>query len=428
MKRKPRQGSARTITNSWLRRAITKVGRSWRTMARCLLVSLITVAVGCSNLGEAKPSASLDARPMSVESEKIKAALAGLVEGARRGDCAVYLQHVAERPEHFYQQETHWCASIQDYPLRSFDLQVGALRPVEADRVVGKLTKTWQPAGRPMTQTVTYEAVFVRDEAGNYRYAGPNFVKAENGYLQIYAFPDQEQLAKDLLSAVTPMWQALASELDFATDRPVPIELYPDEQLLASTVGDFLSFVAGAYTAPGEGIKVVTTVLRAVAAGGEAERENKSIEDLRGVIAHELGHYLLHQVAGGAAVFKAGGYARSLPVWLDEGMAEALSAPYKVATDTLRRQELAQLVVRNELVPLSRLADPTAMASEDSWKVFAEGYGMVMYVGERFGLERRNAWVRAVASGRDVEAATTEELGVSFLQLEQDWRSALERN
>ncbi len=392
----------------------------------CLLVAalLMSAAGGCSLTDKPTLSVTPGSQLASVDSEKVQATLSGLVEAVRQGDCSAYLQHVAESPEHFYQEQAHWCASTRDHPLSSFDLQVSDVRPSGADRIVGQLTRTWQPVERPVTQTVTYEAAFVLDGAGGYRYAGPNLITTENDCLRIYSFPAQAQLAKDLLAEVTPVWQALAGEFGFTADRPVPIELYPDERLLASAVGDFIPLAVGGYTAPGEGIKVVTTVLQAAPAGGEAKRVDKSIEDLRGVVAHELGHYLLHQMAGGAAAYKAGGYAQQLPLWLDEGMAEALSAPYKAATDALRRQELAQLVAGGELVPLSRLSDPATMAPEDSWKVFAEGYGMVTYIAERFGREKRDAWVRAVASGRDVEAAA-EQMGAPLSQLEQDWRHSL---
>lgn len=404
---------------------------SVRIMA-CLLVAalLVSIAGGCSPTGNPKPSVTPGSQLASVDSKGVEAALTGLVEAVRQGDCSAYLQHVAESSEHFYQEQAHWCASTRDHPLSSFDLQVSDLHPSGADRVVGQLTKTWQPVERPVTQTVTYEAAFVLDGAGHYRYAGPNWVTTENDRLRLYSFPAQAQLAKDLLAEVTPVWQALAGEFGFTADGPVPVELYPDEQLLTSAVGDFIPLAVGGYTAPGEGIKVVTTVLQGAPVGGEAKRVDKSIEDLRGVVAHELGHYLLHQMAGGAAAYKAGGYAQQLPLWLDEGMAEALSAPYKAATDALRRQELAQLVADGEFAPLSRLSDPATMAPEDSWKVFAEGYGMVTYIAERLGQERRDAWVRAVASGRDVEtaAAAAEQLGVSLSQLQQDWRSSLEQS
>ncbi len=399
---------------------------SVRIMA-CLLVAalLMPVACGCSLTGKPQPSVTSGSQLAGVDSKKVEAALTGLMEAVRQGDCSAYLQHVAESPEHFHQEQAHWCASTRDHPLSLFDLQVSDLHSNGADRIVGQLTRIWQPVERPVTQTVTYEAAFVLDGAGNYRYAGPNWVTAENDRLRIYSFPAQEQLAKDLLATVTPIWQALAGEFDYAANGPVPIELYPDEQLLTSAVGDFIPLAVGGYTAPGEGIKVVTTVLQAAPAGGEAKRVDKSIEDLRGVVAHELGHYLLHQMAGGAAAYKAGGYARQLPAWLDEGMAEALSAPYKAATDALRRQELAQMVAGGEFAPLSRLSDPATMAPDDSWKVFAEGYGMVTYIADRFGQEKRDAWVHAVASGQDVETAAAQQLGVPLAQMEQDWRHSL---
>jgi len=58
-------------------------------------------------------------------------------------------------------------------------------------------------------------------------------------------------------------------------------------------------------------------------------------------------------------------------------------------------------------------------------QVYAQGHHMVSYVSDRFGRQGRNRWLREMAQGTSLNEATTKALGLSFAQLDKDWRESL---
>ena len=57
--------------------------------------------------------------------------------------------------------------------------------------------------------------------------------------------------------------------------------------------------------------------------------------------------------------------------------------------------------------------------------VYPQGYAMVAFVTERFGADRRNDWLAAMATEMDIDAATPAELGRSFDRLDAGFRDWL---
>ncbi len=356
-------------------------------------------------------------------SPQIEKLLVEMENAARQANCDVYIRFIAREPEHFFQQEKHWCENLKANPLTDFHLQVEDLHSEADGRFIGRMTKTWRSGEDTPSQQTTYEAVFIPDETGKFRYGGPNFSMLGNDLLQIYYFPGQENMAQALLETLTPIYPRLMSEIDYFSNSPASIELYPDPQIMIGSIGIFLPIVAGGYTAPGEAIKIVTTNLQQQAGNTEeAARQDMDQKDLVKTLAHELGHHLIHEMAGGASAYALGGTARQIPVWLDEGMAEWVSDPYRVDDEDFHIKWM-KMIFEEGLTPLNQLSDFQNMAEENYWKVYEEGYSMVRYITDHFGQKKRNAWIRAIASGSDLNSATLSELGVSFPQIEIEWKN-----
>jgi hypothetical protein len=129
-------------------------------------------------------------------------------------------------------------------------------------------------------------------------------------------------------------------------------------------------------------------------------------DKLAGLLVHELAH----------AALDAGGRARALPRWLDEGLAERLSwqrrgqdgpSPGQVA-------ELKQAREARTLVPLSGERELDRSGYLKSWAA-------VVFLERRHGRERVLAMVRATLAGEPFEKAMRRELSLSTEELERDF-------
>jgi len=127
---------------------------------------------------------------------------------------------------------------------------------------------------------------------------------------------------------------------------------------------------------------------------------------LAGLLVHELAH----------AALDAGGKARALPRWLDEGLAERLSwqrrgldgpSPGQVA-------ELKQAREARTLVPLSSDRELDRSGYLKSWAA-------VVFLERRHGRDRVLATVKATLGGERFETAMRRELSLSTEELEKDF-------
>lgn len=71
---------------------------------------------------------------------------------------------------------------------------------------------------------------------------------------------------------------------------------------------------------------------------------------------------------------------------------------------------------------------PLTMSGEDWAVAYTQGWNPVSYITGRFGRERRNAWLKAMAVGKDLDVATATELGVSFDQFGWEWQMSLRQS
>jgi hypothetical protein len=57
--------------------------------------------------------------------------------------------------------------------------------------------------------------------------------------------------------------------------------------------------------------------------------------------------------------------------------------------------------------------------------VYPQGYAMVRFITERYGDEKRNAWLAAMAIDMDIDQATPTVLGPTFDELDVAFRAWL---
>ena len=133
------------------------------------------------------------------------------------------------------------------------------------------------------------------------------------------------------------------------------------------------------------------------------------------VLAHEIAHLLIHREASPLEVV--------LPSWVDEGLAEYLSAP----DGTWHASYLRDLVSKGDLLSLSTMHDLPATPSQVSL-FYAQSWSIVRFLVLQQGMDRMQAFVHAFATpGVQVDGALLEVYGLNRSSLERAWLDAQQR-
>jgi hypothetical protein len=125
------------------------------------------------------------------------------------------------------------------------------------------------------------------------------------------------------------------------------------------------------------------------------------------------------------ATFQLGPKATDMPWWILEGVAD-LSAQEYAHDWTMVDRMVRGWAASGNLIEWDRLADFHGEATQHSTHVYHQGHHMLGYVSDRFGRSKRNDWMRQMAQGRTLDEATRSALGLSFDDLDRDWRKSLE--
>jgi hypothetical protein len=134
------------------------------------------------------------------------------------------------------------------------------------------------------------------------------------------------------------------------------------------------------------------------------------------LLAHEYGH---------VATFEMGPRATDMPWWVLEGAAELAAEGYTRNPARNLNRQMEGMARAGWLAAWEDLADFRGEAQNHVWAVYTQGHHMLGYISDRFGRSARNRWLRLMAQGRTIDSATTEALGLSFDQLDADWRQSL---
>jgi hypothetical protein len=137
-----------------------------------------------------------------------------------------------------------------------------------------------------------------------------------------------------------------------------------------------------------------------------------------------LAHELAHLVIGGASHNQA-------PIWLQEGLAKHLEGGWRhrmgqtLSPDQVDR--LLQATKSGTLISFKRMHPSMARLSsqEEASLAFAEVSTFVAYLVEKNGWEAIQALLRRLGGGESMHAALRASYGVSFVELEKDWKRRL---
>ncbi|MCB9845829.1 MAG: hypothetical protein H6811_07600 [Phycisphaeraceae bacterium] len=356
------------------------------------------------------PGAVSSADPVDPASGAVRAAISAALEGMERavlaGDDEAYLSFVYQGEPKFAASQRFWARDLKETRPDEFSLTMldGPARFGD-DRAEFEMEMSWRidgwSGGRPWT--VREPVVFVRDD-GRWRFAGLRWnEREEDGYTIRFA-DGLEDVAADVAAAFPLARARVHKDLDVEVTEHQIIELYDTrEQVVASVSLSVADWIPG-WVEPGESIKFWHEY--SVGPGWEY------------AFSHEYGH---------VGTFELGPHANEMPWWVIEGLAEDVASE---ATDgwtyESARREVERRARRGTLPSWEQIGDFEHTDASLQSYAYSQGHHMVAFVRERSGREGRNAWVRAMSSGKSLDEATREALGVPFAELDGEWREALE--
>jgi hypothetical protein len=184
---------------------------------------------------------------------------------------------------------------------------------------------------------------------------------------------------------------------------PVPPDLdmyiYPDYQALQSALSPSSAAWVAGHADPDLGV-----IVAAIPPGFDQQ----TFTEQR--IPHELMHILLYQ-------YTRPGY-RSLPTWLNEGMASQAelypNSDYKLVLD--------DAVQRGALIPMTELCGPFPRDASQALLAYAQSASFVDYIHRTYGGAKLQTLISTYANGLSCERGAQQALGRSLTQLERGWQ------
>jgi hypothetical protein len=132
-------------------------------------------------------------------------------------------------------------------------------------------------------------------------------------------------------------------------------------------------------------------------------------------LKHELCHILLHRAAQGGKI----------PKWLDEGIAQWVSAGIAEILISPKRSFLNEAVIAGKSLNLRALEDAFPRDKESLHLAYEASKSFVNYLIERFGIDSLTETLEHIKKGEDWEVAISKAVLLSFDELEKDWHQDL---
>jgi hypothetical protein len=134
-------------------------------------------------------------------------------------------------------------------------------------------------------------------------------------------------------------------------------------------------------------------------------------------LKHELCHILLHRSARGGKI----------PKWLDEGIAQWVSAGIAEILISPKRLLLNEAVIAGKSLNLRALVDTFPSDKESLHLAYEASKSFVTYLIERFGVDNIRDVLEHIDKGEGWEIAISKAVLLSFDELEKDWYLDLKR-
>jgi hypothetical protein len=380
---------------------------------RWLAPLLIILAAGCgpapvpSGAASIAPSTVASASPSapaasSGTAAEVQALLDRMAAAVLAGDRDGYLALVDLADPVFALEITRWADDWSSRnPVSTYSLELADLQE-DGESATGLLTVQWafdpSVASEPPRITTFPASFSVR--AGGWRYTGEAWTSSEVPHFVLRVAPGLEAAAPDIADVLPGIYGDVTAEVGHEPSGTLEIKLYANANALVANTLLSLPTIRG-WNEPGEALKLV---------------HDPQGPPLAPTIAHELTHFI--------GFDRAGTRRSRMPWWLDEGIATYVASTIEGPAG----DRLAQVIAweaEGALAPWERMAVFEETPVELWEYVYPQGYAMVVFVTERFGADRRNAWLAAMATEMDIDEATPAELGHRFDRLDAEFRDWL---
>lgn len=249
------------------------------------------------------------------------------------------------------------------------------------------------------------QAIFGRNKVV---YSDREWWVLEDGWLHLYYYPEEEELARQTLAIAREAYDDFADYFDYEFDEPIPIILYGSHHDFKQT-----------HVTPGfvpEGTAGFTEFVK----GRIALRATGNYADLHHLVRHELVHaFMLHEMAD---IHNERGLYDYIgpPLWFIEGLAESVANDGQPDSD-------ARMFVRDAVLHDGLVRIPELWTIQGSYLMYKEGESILDFLrlqfGDRVPAHLLDQWWR----GDQFEEILKLELGLDYAELDERWSSYLKR-
>lgn len=381
--------------------------------------------IGISAVALATGAAAADDRA------EIEATIAAINAAVMAADKAAYLRHVDRRDPEFSMEQQHWADNFDRHKPLSFELTiVDDPATPDDDPVITdghasmKLRMRYRMevghAKGEHGKAATWRGTFTKHDTdgdgplpARWLYAGEDWMQMSGTYgdetkqtagtFVVKYLPGSEKAATQVLAAFPPAKAHADDGFEINVTRRLQIKLYQDmEHLKAWVYLGMPDEILGGWNEPGESIKFMANY-------------TSGVPRWTGAFAHEYGH---------VATWEMGPAVKNIPWWMAEGVAQLAAEHFTRNADHIHRMML-RLSDQNKLCRWEDIADYDKTEASVKHMSYDQGQHLLGYVSQRWDRQTRNKWIRAVANGRTLDEATRHAFGLSFDELDQDWRRSL---
>jgi Tol biopolymer transport system component len=235
-----------------------------------------------------------------------------------------------------------------------------------------------------------------------YRQFEWKFIKSP--HFDIYFYGDDETLAKFTSQVAEQSYEQVSKHMRWNLRKPVSIIVY-------NSHNDFQQTNV-TYSYMGEGIGGVTELFKnRVVIPFEG-----SYEQFRHVIHHELVHAVINDMVYGGSVqsIVSGAQRLSLPLWVNEGIAEYLSTNWDTRADMILRD-----LSINDYIP--------NVKELDYYMAYKGGQSVWRFIAQKYGREKVGEIYISMKKSQNAERGYEKALGMDFDDLTDQWHKYLKK-
>lgn len=222
--------------------------------------------------------------------------------------------------------------------------------------------------------------------------------QASQGIFTVHWTGDDSGLGQTALDIATDALPHVSAIMPLEWQGPLRIYIYPSAADLRTALRLTGREWVGAHAQPELGVILVTAVNPRTAAA-----------DLSQTIPHELSHLFIYKATGV-------GYEQ-LPEWFDEGLATLFEREPNPNYEAI----LAEAVAAGQTIPFADLCNTFPAAPEQAVLAYAQSASLIRQIQADYGNRVLGDLIAAYGDGADCHSGVRRVLGVSLIELNQEW-------